>query len=59
MGAPHVFTMSIATWKDGGFEIEVNRWDREIFGEGGKGGLLNKKLVRAIRLLLDYSNSNN
>ncbi len=48
--------MSIGTWKDGGFEIEVSRWDHEIFGEGGKGGLLNKKLVRAIRLLLDYSN---
>ena len=50
-----MFNMCIATWKDGGFEIEVDRWDHEIFGEGGKGGLLNKKLVRAIRLLLDYS----
>ena len=45
--------MSIGEWKNNGFEIEVNRWDHEIFGKGGKGGLLNKKIIRMIRALLD------
>lgn len=52
----HVVNMNIGEWKNNGFEIEVNRWDHEIFGKGGKGGLLNKNIIQMIRALLDEGN---